>query len=207
MKSFEETLPKGQRRPLSREDAVTAYEHFARRAVEIFNTEGEIQPQLFFVALDDSVPRNIAFVKALEPDAVTHFENSDEGRARRFQLIADSFVSGSDIAEALKRQGMPMVPDFVAQVAEVSLHTGGAGDMPTTDDKSVRHDAVLVVIFTSTRQYAGVCFVHENPRRCVYSALEDEMLVGLREAPVEQAADDGEDEHNSDAPDDPQNIS
>jgi hypothetical protein len=191
---------------LSHLDAVAAYEHFARRAVDIFNAEGGIEPQLFFVALDDSEPRNIAFVKALEPEAVASFDDSNEGRARRFQFIADAFITGSATSDALKRQGMPVVPDFVVQVAEVSLHTGGAGDMPGTDDNAISHEAVLVVVFTGARQYAGVCLIHDNPRRCVYGALQDEMRIGLRAAPQERAVDNADDEDDPVAPDEPNSI-
>lgn len=194
MKSPEGNPPEASRRVFSCNEAVAAYEHFARRAVDIFNTAGGVEPQVFFVALDDSEPRNIAFVKALEPEAVASSEDSDEGRARRFRFIADSLVTGTATSEALKRQGMPVVPDFVVLVAEVSLHTGGAGDMPEPDDNGISHDAVLVVIFTTARQYAGVCLIHENPRRCVYGALQNEMSVGLRAAPEEPVAEDGEDE-------------
>jgi hypothetical protein len=185
-------------RPFSNEDAKVAYEHFARRAVDIFNTEGRVEPQMFFVVLDDCRPRNIAFVKALPPKAVERFERSSAGRARRFRCIADSFIAGSDIAEALKRQGLPVVPSFVAQVAEVILHTGGAGDIAGTDTDSVCHEAVLVVIFSHSRQYAGVCMIHNNPRRCVYGALQDGMSIGLRaasgQADVGVDEDDGEGE-------------
>lgn len=194
MKSPESNTTEASRRVFSRNDAVAAYEHFARRAVDIFNAEAGIEPQLFFVALDKSEPRNIAFVKALDPEAVANFEDSDEGRVRRFRFIAESLGTGTATFEALKRQGMPVVPDFVVQVAEISLHTGGAGDTPEPDDNGITHDAVLVVIYTTARQYAGVCFIHENPRRCVYGALQNEMSVGLRAVPEEQVAEDGEDE-------------
>ena len=206
MKRSHGNLPAASRRIFSRDDAVAAYVHFARRAVDIFNAEGEVLPQLFFVALDDNEPRNIAFVKALEPEAVARFEDSNEGRARRFKFIADSFLLGSATADALKRQGMPVAPHFVAHIAEVSLRTGGAGDMPGTDGGCVSHEAVLVVIFTSERQYAGLCFIHESPRRCVYGALLDDMSVGLRSSPKDQAAEDSGGEDNPSAPEEPQAI-
>ncbi len=108
MKSPESKTTEASRRVFSRNDAVAAYEHFARRAVDIFNTEAGLEPQLFFVALDNSEPRNIAFVKALDPEAVASFEDSDEGRVRRFRFIAESLGTGTATFEALKRQGMPV---------------------------------------------------------------------------------------------------
>jgi hypothetical protein len=166
-------------RAITRADFESVFKQFSEMAVKAFNEDGEAQPMLFCITLDDE-PGSIKEFNPVHPGSVVQFyQNGDDGKDMLSEVIKLLTTPGSPIRIGLQEAGAAM-PDIVVQIAEAWI---AAAPKPIKDvealydkHKSIEHfpgrkEVILVALHTTGYSAIGTCPILENPRRAEPGAL------------------------------------
>ena len=147
------------------------YDSFAKKAVEIFNQEGQAESQLFVIFDSDSEKR--AFF-AFPPAFASEILNTESGKDRLKPLL-HRILSDQSFHKHLIKQGFKK-PQMVVQISEAWVSKNlksrdGNGFKPSEDPN--RTEAILIALHTPDRSLIGMCPILDQPtRHAEYGELE-----------------------------------
>lgn len=137
------------------------YDHFAHKAVDIFNEQGECPPQLYGVWLNPKTgkPSDVAII---DMHLVRHFFMNDECKDQLRLFI-----------QFLLKTPLPGVPttrpaDLVVQISEawtVSRTSKNAEPYIPPSECDDRCEIIMVLVHSSEHTAMGNCDIHDTPER------------------------------------------
>ncbi len=152
------------------------YEHFAHRAVRVFNEEGFVFPQLFGVVLDPTTGQ----IRALLPvpaELMQRLHENERGKELLAPLVRSMLDPQGPAFRELESQGLPG-PAMVVQVSEVWMSQASTKS-PSPSKDPARKEAILVTVHTLEHSRAGVSLIEDHPsRHAVVGPLAPEPVQG-----------------------------
>lgn len=154
---FSEFLSMAKTLPLIQE----IYDHFAHKAVDIFNEQGECPPQLYGVWVNPETgkPSDIAII---DMHLVRHFFSSNESKDQLRLFI-----------EFLLETPLPGVPldrpaDLVVHISEawtVSRTSKNVEPYIPPSECDDRRETIIVLVHSEGNTAMGACDIHDTPKR------------------------------------------
>jgi hypothetical protein len=157
------------------EDIRAAYTGFARIAVELFQTQGEVAPQLIALTLgeDSGVFDDMEIVN---PELVASFYKTEKSKGMVTAVIRAILADDSPIQGIRRKLGKPR-PALVVQVSEAWSANGvvrdADGQMIQAGRREDRCEVVMIAVHTLTTSAVGFCPIIDTPtRHCEFAPID-----------------------------------
>lgn len=159
------------------------YEFFAMTAVDLFNTRGHVDPQLFMVEVRRPMIGQLVPTKWGAIENINELLRTDDLKAEIGRITKSVLSPIGTMRRQLKKQDMQ--PDIVVQINEAwavkggyTLEQIGADDFIQPSKHPQRIEVILVSVFSlNFPNLIGMCPILENPRRAEYAAPESNALA------------------------------
>lgn len=148
---------------LGSEELAKLYEKFAREAIRIFDLNGELDPTLLLVDLDEHDVSRASVIAQVEPDLVRAFYSSEATKIALSSFIAELLDTPPD-PEVI---GLNRV-DLVVQIVEAwSAEERDEKKLGTLSPSKhpARKECIIVVLHSKLGPVMGVSFIHDTPTR------------------------------------------
>ena len=164
------------------EQLATVYEYFAKKAVELFNTEGSVTPQFFMVGLGTSAAAPIISLSAVDPRMVQSLLSSSKGKDMVKPLLRMLLNDDSPFRTMMKKKNLAL-PDVVVQINEAWMTTperspGWKEFEGSLENLPGRQEAIVVAVHGPLQSAMGICPIDDTPvRRARYQEMESGAVL------------------------------
>lgn len=135
------------------------YNTFASKVVQTFNMEEEIQPQIYFVTLDDKDESHVGQSVQLDPDIVASM-HTPEGQEAMWSLLTECVTDGSEARDIVMRH-FGIAPDIVIHATACWVAPENDDDLPPSYSVD-SNEILLVSIHTPLAVFLGSCPIDED---------------------------------------------
>lgn len=182
------------------EQLAPVYEYFAKKAVELFNTEGSVTPQFFMVGLGTSPAAPILSLSAVDPRMVQSLLSSSKDKDMVKPLLRMLLNDDSPLRTMMKKKNLAL-PDVVVQINEAWMATperspGWEEFEGSLENLPGRQEAIVVAVHGPLQSAMGICPIDDTPvRRARYQELESRVLMAGRMSMNEEYPDEDAPKH------------